>query len=61
MKSLSGKQKKYLMKMFTLIVMCEILLKIDIKFFQSLGILLVPFIVTFGVLLLKEDGQNDTN
>ena len=61
MKNLSGKQKKYLINMFALIFICETLLKIDNKVFQSLGILLVPFIVTYGVLLLKEDKENDTN
>ena len=61
MKNLSSKQRKYLIKMFTLIFICEVLLKTENRIFQSFGILLVPFIVTFGVLLLKEDRQNDTN
>ena len=61
MRNLSSKQRKYLMKMFTLIFICEILLKTENRFFQLLGILLVPFFVTYGVLLLREDGQNGIN
>lgn len=61
MKNFTDKQKKYLLKMFALIAVCEILLKINNAFMQSLGIILVPFIVTYGFLVLKNDSKSNLN
>lgn len=44
--------------MLVLITICELLLKIDNKIIQSLGIGLTPFIVLFGYLLLKNDKKD---
>ena len=61
MKNFTDKQKKYLLKMFALIAVCEILLKINNAFIQSLVIILVPFIVTYGFLVLKNDSKSNLN
>lgn len=58
MKKFVGKQKNCFITMFVLIVACEILLRIDNKIIQSLGICLLPFIILFGFLLLKNDQKN---
>ncbi len=44
--------------MFILIIICELLLKIDNKFIQTIGIILTPFIVTLGFLLIKNDEKH---
>ena len=61
MKKFISKQKNCLLSLLTLITLCEILLKIDNKFIQSLGICLTPFIIMFGILLLKNDKQKNIN
>ena len=55
MKSFICKQKNCFITLATLIVICELLLKIDNKFIQSLGILILPFIIYFGYLLIRND------
>ncbi|MBQ9071843.1 MAG: hypothetical protein IJY25_01640 [Bacilli bacterium] len=61
MKKFISKQKNCLLSMIILIILCELLLKIDNKIIQSLGICLTPFIIIFGVLFLKNDKQKDIN
>lgn len=58
MKKFVGKQKNCFITMFVLIVVCEILLRIDNKIIQFLGICLLPFIILFGFLLIKNDQKN---
>lgn len=58
MKKFVSKQKNCLISMITLIAICELLLKIDNKIIQSLGICLTPFIVYFGFLLIMNDKKN---
>ena len=59
MKKFVGKQKNCGWTLFVLILVCEILLKIDNKIFQSFGIILIPFIVMFGYLIIKNDRQKE--
>lgn len=58
MKKFVSKQKNCFIVMLVLITICELLLKIDNKIIQSLGIGLTPFIVLFGYLLLKNDKKD---
>ena len=55
------KQKRYLLKFFEFIFICEVLLKIDNKIIQSLGIMLVPFIAFYAYSFLKSDKSNLNN
>ena len=55
MKKFINKQKNCFWTLLCLILFCELLLKIDNKIIQSIGIILTPFIVTFGVLLIRND------
>lgn len=55
MKNFVGKQKHCFITMFSLIVICEVLLRVDNKIIQIVGISLVPFIILFGFLLIKND------
>lgn len=57
MKKFVGKQKNCFISMFILIIACEVLLRIDNKIIQSLGIFLVPFIIIFGFFLIKNDNK----
>lgn len=61
MKKFVNKQKNCFLTMFFLIVVCEILLRIDNKIFQSLGICLLPFIILFVFLFIKNDQKKDIN
>lgn len=58
MKSFVNKQRNCLIAMLSLIAICELLLKIDNKIIQTLGIGLTPFIMYFGILLLRNDKKN---
>lgn len=55
MKKLVYGQKNCLITLMSLIAIVELLLKIDNKIIQSLGILLTPFIIMVGYLLIKND------
>ena len=55
------KQKRYLLKLFEFIFVCEVLLKIDNIIIQSLGIMLLPFIVFYAYSFLKCDQSNLNN
>lgn len=58
MKKFVGKQRNCFITMFILIVICEVLLRVDNMVFQILGIVLLPFIILFGFLLIKGDKKN---
>lgn len=60
MKSFVKDSKKCFIAMFILIVICEILIRVDNMFIQTLGICLVPFIVLFGFFLIKNDQKKLT-
>lgn len=55
MKKLVDGQKNCLITLIGLVTIVEFLLKIDNKIIQSLGILLTPFIIMVGLLLIKND------
>ena len=55
MKKFVSKQKNCFWALLSLILVCEILFKVDNIFIQSLGMILTPFTVVFGVLLMKND------
>lgn len=55
MKKLVGKQKNCFISMAILIVLCEILLRIDNRIIQLFGVCLTPIIIMFGFMLLKND------
>ena len=53
-----SKRKNCGLLMFILIIVCEFLLKIDNKAIQTIGIVLAPFIVALGFLLIKNDEKH---
>lgn len=55
MKKFIGKQKNCFWTLIGLILIVEILLTINNKIIQSMGIVLTPFVVMFGYLLIKND------
>jgi len=59
MKKFIGKQKNCFFSMFGLIVLCEILIRIDNKIIQTMGICLVPIIVLLGYLLIRNDQKKE--
>ncbi len=59
MKKFISKQKNCFWTLFSLIFICEIMLTINNKFFQSIGIILTPFIVVFGILLMKNKKEEN--
>lgn len=61
MKKFISKQKNCFWTLLVLIIVCELLLKIDNKIFQSMGIVLTPFIVWIGILLIRNDQKKLTN
>lgn len=61
MKKFVSKQKNCFWTLLSLILVCLVLLKIDNKLIQSMGVVLTPFIVTFGYLLIRNDQKELTN
>ena len=57
MKIFNSRQKKYIMYMLALIFLCELLLNIDGMFFKAIGILILPFIIAFCLLVFKNDKE----
>ena len=55
MKKFVSKQKNCLATLLVLILICELLLNINNKIIQSIGIVLTPFVVMLGILLMKND------
>ena len=61
MKKFINGQKNCLYTLLSLIIVCEILLKIDNKFIQSMGIILTPAIIMLSVLLMKNNNKKEEN
>ena len=57
MKKFVSEQKNCIITLAVLIGLCEILLEFDNRFFQTIGICLLPFIVWLVVLLIKNDNK----
>ena len=55
MKKFISKQKNCLWTLLGLIIVCESLLKINNRIFQSIGIVLTPIIVILGISLIRND------
>ena len=60
MKKFISKQKNCFLAMMSLILICEILLRINNKFIQTLGVMIFPFIILFGYLLIRHDQKKFT-
>lgn len=59
MKKFIGKQKNCFFTMFSLIVICEFLIRIDNRIIQTIGICLTPIIVLLGYKLIRNDQKKD--
>ena len=59
MKKFISNQKNCLWTLLSLILVCEILLKINNKFIQLIGIMIVPFILFLVFLLIKNDNKKE--
>lgn len=57
MKKFMSKQKNCFLTLISLIFICEIMLTINNKIIQSIGIILVPFVVVLIVLLIRNDNR----
>lgn len=57
MKKIVSEQKNCFIALAISIVLCEILLELDNRFFQTVGICLLPVIVWLVVLLIKNDNK----
>ena len=55
MKKFISKQKNCFMTLISVVVICEILLRIDNKIIQGLGVLLTPLIAILVYLVIKND------
>ena len=60
MKKFISKKRNCLWTLLSLILVCLVMLKINNKIIQSIGIVLTPFIVTLGYLLIKNDQKSLT-
>ena len=59
MKKFIGRQRNCFYTLIGLIAVSETLLRINNKIIQSFGIILLPFIIYFGLLLFKNDQKKD--
>lgn len=59
MKKFVSKQKNCFWTLFTLILVSEIMLTINNKIIQSIGIILTPIIVILTVLLMKNKKEEN--
>lgn len=57
MKKIISEPKGCLTLMLSLIIICEVLLKIDNRIIQTIGICLTPIIVILVILFIKSDKQ----
>ncbi|MDO4963448.1 MAG: hypothetical protein Q4E75_05100 [bacterium] len=55
MKKFVCKQKNCFIALTILVLVIETLLKIDNKFVQTLGILMTPMLIMFGLIIIKND------
>lgn len=58
MKKFISKQKNCLTSLLCLVVICEILLKIDNVIIQTIGILILPIIVLLVITLMINDQKD---
>ena len=58
MKKFISKQKNCLTSLLILVVVCEILLKIDNMIIQTIGILILPVIVVLVITLMINDQKD---
>lgn len=61
MKRQQRNQKTYISVMISLIIICELLLKVDNMIIQSIGILLTPFIILCVLMTIKNDQKRGNN
>ena len=61
MKKFISKQKNCFWALIGLILIVETLLTIDNKIIQSMGIMLTPFLVIVGYLLIRNDQKRNKN
>ena len=61
MKKFIGKQKNCFMALIGVVVICEILLRIDNKIIQGIGVLLTPIIGILVYLVIKNDQKELEN
>ena len=61
MKKIVGTQKRGFVVLLGLIALAEILLRIDNKVIQILGVCLTPFLVVFCIFLLRNDQKSNLN
>ncbi len=60
MKKFISKQKNCFLTLLSLIIVCELLLKINNRIFQAMGIVLTPFIALLVFLLIRNDQKKLT-
>lgn len=58
MKNFISKQKNCFLTLLGLIAISEIMLKINNMFFKVIGVMLLPFIIIFCYLLIRNDQKN---
>lgn len=61
MKKFINKQKNCFMTLLSLVVICEILLKINNKIIQTIGIVLTPLIAILVFLVIRNDQKELVN
>ena len=61
MKKFITKQKNCFMTLIGLVILCEILLKIDNKIIQSIGVFLTPIIAVLVFLVIRNDQKELEN
>ncbi len=61
MKKFISKQKNLLMALLGLVIICEILLKINNRIIQSIGIILTPIIALLVFLVIRNDQKDLDN
>jgi branched-subunit amino acid permease len=61
MKKFISKQKNLLIALSSLVIICEILLKINNRIIQSIGIILTPIIALLVFLVIRNDQKDLEN
>ena len=61
MKKFIGKQKNLFITLISLVIICEVLLRIDNKIIQTIGVLLTPFIAILVFLVIRNDQKELEN
>lgn len=55
MKKINKKLKKYFLIMFILLIISAIFLRIDNYILKTLGIILFPFVIALGLIIITKD------